>query len=122
MTDVTPTHLALITGASRGLGRAIALALADRGVSLHLVADATLDELQAVAAECAARAPGVRVTHAIVDLSRPDTPAAMVDEAVRLHGRIDVLVNNAGVRVRKPFGEFSAADFDLVMQIGRAHV
>ena len=41
----------------------------------------------------------------------------MVDVAVREHGRIDVLVNNAGVRIRKPFGEFSADDFDRLMAV-----
>jgi NAD(P)-dependent dehydrogenase (short-subunit alcohol dehydrogenase family) len=110
-------QVALVTGASRGLGRAIALALADAGAALHLVADATEEELAQVAAACLARHPAARVTRAIVDLATPEAPAAMVEAAVRDHGRVDILVNNAGVRIRKPFGEFSADDFDRVMAV-----
>lgn len=110
-------QVALVTGASRGLGRAIALALADAGASLHLVADGTETQLAEVAVACEERGPSVRVSSAIVDLSRPDVPAAMVDGAVNTHGRIDILVNNAGVRIRKPFGDFSADDFDRLMAV-----
>src|SRR5688572_14888094 len=110
-------QVAVVTGASRGLGCAIALALSDAGASLHLVADGTEEELAQVAAACVERCPSARVSRARLDLSRPDVPAAMVDAAVVEHGRIDVLVNNAGVRIRKPFGEFSAGDFDQLMAV-----
>ena len=106
-----------MTGASRGLGHAIALALADEGASLHLVADGTEEELAQVAAACAERRPSAHVSRATLDLSRPDVPAAMVDAAVSEHGQIDILVNNAGVRIRKPFGQFSADDFDRLMAV-----
>jgi NAD(P)-dependent dehydrogenase (short-subunit alcohol dehydrogenase family) len=99
------------------LGRAIALAMAAAGASLHLVADGTDEELAQVAAACLERCPASRVSRAIVDLSDPESPAAMVDAAVGTHGRIDVLVNNAGVRVRKPFGEFTADEFDRLMAV-----
>src|SRR5687768_6295881 len=95
-------QVALVTGASRGLGRAIALALAEGGASLHLVADGTEEELTQVGAVCRERGASARVSHATCDLARPETPATMVDSAVSEHGRIDVLVNNAGVRIRKP--------------------
>jgi gluconate 5-dehydrogenase len=110
-------QVALVTGASRGLGRAIALGLADAGASLHLVADGTEEELAQVTAACLERCPSARVSRATLDLSRPDVPATMVDMTVREHGRIDVLVNNAGVRIRKPFGQFTADDFDRLMAV-----
>ena len=110
-------QVALVTGASRGIGRAVALALADEGASLHLVADGTEEELGRVAATCEERCPAARVSSALLDLSRPEVPAAMVDAAVNEHGRIDILVNNAGIRIRKPFGEFSADDFDRLMAV-----
>jgi 3-oxoacyl-[acyl-carrier protein] reductase len=110
-------QVALVTGASRGLGRAIAVALAGEGASLHLVADATEEELAQVAATCAERFPSARVSRAIVDLSQPDAPPTMIDAAVAEHGQVDILVNNAGVRIRKPFGGFTAEDFDRLMAV-----
>lgn len=110
-------QVALVTGASRGLGRAIALALAEAGAALHLVADATEAELEQAAGACVERCPSARASFAILDLAMPDTPAAMVETAVAEHGRLDVLVNNAGVRIRKPFGQFSASDFDRLMAV-----
>lgn len=110
-------QVAVVTGASRGLGHAIAVALVDAGASLHLVADGTVEELAQVAFECRERSTSSRVSHAVVDLSRPESPAAMVDAAVAEHGRIDILVNNAGMRIRKPFGEFTADDFDRLMAV-----
>jgi NAD(P)-dependent dehydrogenase (short-subunit alcohol dehydrogenase family) len=103
---------AVITGASRGIGRAIALALAAAGASVYLIADGTREELQAAAADCR-KAGAPRAESGVFDLADAVAPQRVIDAALEALGRIDVLVNNAGIRVRKPFGEFSGADFDL---------
>jgi NAD(P)-dependent dehydrogenase (short-subunit alcohol dehydrogenase family) len=110
-------QVALVTGASRGLGRAIALALADAGASLHLIADGTEDELVQVTALCKERGGSAQVSRASLDLARPDAPASAVADTVQAHGRLDILVNNAGVRIRRPFGDFTAAEVDQVMAV-----
>lgn len=87
---------ALITGASRGIGRAIALGFAWRGYDLALNDVAAQDaELQAVAK--AARGMGRRCVTAIADVSAPDECRRAVAEAIEGLGHIDALVNNAGI-------------------------
>jgi NAD(P)-dependent dehydrogenase (short-subunit alcohol dehydrogenase family) len=111
--------VALVTGASRGIGRETALALAAKGFSLFVAAEGTAAELDALVAECRQRgAPDAR--HAIADLSQPGAAEAMVVAALAAFGRIDVLVNNAGIRCRKPFGDFTRADFASVMEVNLA--
>lgn len=111
--------VALVTGSSRGIGRETALALAAKGFGLFLAAEGTVAELQAITAGCLDKgAPEAR--YAIVDLSRPDTAEAMIADALSAFGRIDVLVNNAGIRCRKPFGQFSRADFASVIEVNLA--
>ena len=109
--------VALITGASRGIGRAIALELARAGAAVYLAADGTREELSAVAAECRSHNAFCRAEFGLFDLASADDVQHMIDAALASLGRIDILVNNAGIRIRHPFGEYSAADFDQVVAV-----
>ena len=111
--------VALVTGSSRGIGRETALGLAAKGFSLFLAAEGTAAELEAVAAACReAGAPDARSK--IVDLSVAGQAEAMVEAALEAFGRVDVLVNNAGIRCRKPFGSFTRTDFAAVIEVNLA--
>jgi meso-butanediol dehydrogenase / (S,S)-butanediol dehydrogenase / diacetyl reductase len=113
---------ALITGASRGIGRAIALRYAEEGADLFLTATRlpTLDEVRAEA-----EALGARVQVRAADVSRRDEVQALVGEAVTAFGGIDILVNNAGVYKAARLVDIAPEDFDRVMQVnlyGAFHV
>lgn len=104
---------ALITGASKGLGRAMATALAAEGVRVGLVSrDA--DKLNTVAAE-------IRSRGGTVDLFVADvTDEAQVDRvreqaAAAFGGALHILINNAGINIRKPITDFSLAEWNSVM-------
>jgi len=109
-------RVAIVTGASRGIGRAVGLALARAGLDLYLVAEGTGEELEAACAECES-AGAKRARHGAFDLSRPESAEGVARAALDALGRIDVLVNNAGIRIRHPFGEFTAAEFDAVVAV-----
>lgn len=109
--------IALITGASRGIGRATARAISKAGAAVYLAADSTLEELTAVAGECRAHNAFARAEFGLFDLGDTVDVQRMVDAALAAFGRIDILVNNAGMRIRKPFGDFSAGDFDRLVAV-----
>ncbi len=109
--------VALVTGASRGIGRAIALTLAKAGSAVYLAADGTREELSAVAAECRSHNAFCRAEFGLFDLADALDVQRMVDAVIATHGRVDVLVNNAGIRIRHPFGEYSAADFNQLVAV-----
>jgi NAD(P)-dependent dehydrogenase (short-subunit alcohol dehydrogenase family) len=94
LTRALDGKVALITGAATGIGRATARLFAEAGARLTL-ADVRGPELEATAAEVRAR--GGHAVGAVADLARPDDCAAAVDAAVRAHGRLDIVFNNAGV-------------------------
>jgi NAD(P)-dependent dehydrogenase (short-subunit alcohol dehydrogenase family) len=111
--------VAVVTGASRGIGRATALALAAEGFSLFLAAEGTAEELTSACVEARERgAPAA--TFGVFDLGQPGEAERMVAEAVAQCGRVDVLVNNAGIRCRKPFGAFTRDDFAQVVGVNLA--
>lgn len=105
---------ALVTGASRGLGRAIALAFADAGAD---VVCASTSPDGCAATVDAIREHGRTAWQVAADLSDRDAVARLADEAEEHAGRIDVLVNNAGTIRRHPAAEFPVDDWDHVLRI-----
>ena len=105
---------ALITGASRGIGLAIAREFAREGADLLLVA--TREDTLA-AARAALAGFGTRLETRAADITAPGAAATLVDAAVRAFGKLDVLVNNAGVYVGKPFLEYDEADVDRTLAV-----
>jgi 3-oxoacyl-[acyl-carrier protein] reductase len=97
--------VALVTGASRNIGRAIARALAAGGAAIAVNARTSQAEADGVAAEI--RAAGGQAEVYIADIANAGAVKAMVDGVVRRFGRIDILVLNASVRTEKPFTELS---------------
>lgn len=106
---------ALITGASRNIGRAIARAFAAEGADLVLNTRVNRDELEAVAAEC--RQAGVRVVPVLADIADAAAVEAMVAEGEKALGGIDVLVCNAAIRPHKAIDETSLEDWHRVVGV-----
>jgi NAD(P)-dependent dehydrogenase (short-subunit alcohol dehydrogenase family) len=108
-------RVALVTGASRGLGRTLALGLAEAGADLALVARSR-EDLERTAVEAAKH--GVRAEVFPADLADPAAIETFVAEAERAFGRIDALVNNAGIAGREaPVHELAAGDWDRVLAV-----
>ena len=103
--------VALITGANRGIGLAIAYRLAALGVSLSLTARDG-NRLEAVARELQS---GTKVVATLADLTSPNDVASLVPKTERALGSIDILVNNAGVGSFAPIQDASEADWDEML-------
>ena len=97
--------VAVITGASseKGIGSAIAMRYAQEGASLFIVAEGTIERLEQVQRECASYPGAGRIEYGVFDLAKSGAAEDMIGEAARLFGRIDVLVNNAGIRAAYDF-------------------
>jgi 3-oxoacyl-[acyl-carrier protein] reductase len=106
---------ALVTGASRNIGRAIALAFAAEGADLVLNTRANREELDAVAEEC--RKAGVRVLPVLADIGEAAAVETMVQQGFAELGAIDVLVCNAAIRPHKSIAETSIEDWHRVMAV-----
>jgi 3-oxoacyl-[acyl-carrier protein] reductase len=104
---------AFITGASRGIGRACALALARTGTRV-VVAARQLDKLEEVASEI--RATGAEAFVVAIDLGSPDSIKEAFTKAAKEFGRIDILVNNAGITRDGLAMRMKRDDWDAVLQ------
>jgi NAD(P)-dependent dehydrogenase (short-subunit alcohol dehydrogenase family) len=109
-----PGQVALVTGAARGLGRAIALTLADAGADIALgLRDAAADA--GLVAEI--QAMGRRVLPLQMDMSRVEQIGAGITATVERLGRLDILVNNAGIAPENPAEAVTEDDFDRTLAI-----
>jgi NAD(P)-dependent dehydrogenase (short-subunit alcohol dehydrogenase family) len=106
--------VALITGASQGLGLAIAHRFSIEG-ALVFLGDVKDEQGRAAAAELTSR--GGRAWFVPLDVAEEASWRAAVATVMDRAGKLDVLVNNAGINVRKPIEEMSVADFDLMLAV-----
>ena len=107
-------RVSFVTGASRGIGRGIALALSARGSDLVL-AGRRRDDLEQVAAECEKQ--GVRCRALPMDLMDAPSIATWVSEALKAFGRVDHLVNNAGITADGLLLRMKREDWDRVLTV-----
>ena len=104
--------VAVVTGGARGLGRGMAEGLAQAGADIALV-----DILDMSDAKASIEGLGRKCTAITADLSKKESVATIVDQAVKALGGIDILFNNAGIIRRAPITEFTETDWDDVMNI-----
>lgn len=106
---------AVVTGAARGIGRAIALELARHGT------DVLLCDLDGPAAEAAAARiadeTGMKVIGDAADVTRKSDAERTIARAVSAFGKLDILVNNAGIHRARPFVDYDESDWDLVFAV-----
>lgn len=104
--------VAVVTGASRGLGQYMAIALAEAGADIVCVARSSMQETEDAIIQTGRRAVQVRA-----DLGEESAVDVITKEALESFGRIDILVNNAGIIRRAPVTQFTKTDWDEVMDV-----
>jgi 2-deoxy-D-gluconate 3-dehydrogenase len=111
--------VALVTGASSGLGQAIAIALAEAGgdIACHARSDGKADETCAAIDKL-----GRRSTTVAGDMADRETPGKIVDATIEYFGHIDILINNAGMIRRSPAVDFSEEDWATVIEVNLSSV
>src|SRR5689334_10829806 len=114
-----PGASAIVTGAGRGIGRAVALVLGRQGAAVALVARPAA-EIETAAGEI--RAAGGRALALAADLRDADTATRVVRAAAEAHGRLQILVNNAGVGLRAPLAETTDEDWSRIFDTNLASV
>lgn len=106
---------ALVTGAARGIGAAIALKLAEDGADVAITYEKSADKAEALAAGI--RAMGRKAVAVQADAASPDASIAAVERTVAELGGLDILVNNAGVLIAGPFSDLTLEEMDLQLDV-----
>ena len=114
MSEEKLTRAAIVTGGSRGIGRAVCVALAKQGCNVVVNYCHGAEPAEQTAALC--RAEGVQAVTVQADVSTAEGCKALFDAAAEAFGRVDVLVNNAGITRDNLMLRMSAEDFDLVIE------
>ncbi|MEX2153719.1 MAG: SDR family oxidoreductase [Gemmatimonadaceae bacterium] len=107
--------VALVTGGGRRVGRALALALAERGAHIAVHYNQSAEGARDVANAIAQQ--GGRAGIYAADLTQPKAPASLVQQVVDGLGSLDVLINSAAVMIRTPFGEVDVARWDEIFAL-----
>jgi 3-oxoacyl-[acyl-carrier protein] reductase len=107
--------VALVTGGARNIGRAIAQALA--AGSAAVMVNANTSEAAARETVNLIEDTGGKAAYCIADITQPDAVARLVDETVARFGRLDMLVNNAGVRAETPFESMTYAEWRSILSV-----
>ena len=113
--DELAGKVALITGGARNIGRAIGRSLAAGGAAVMVNANTSRDEAQETVGTI--EKAGGRAAMHIADITDPGAVSKMVDETVKRFGRLDILVNNAAVRIETPFPKISLGEWHQVLAI-----
>ncbi|MGE4481980.1 3-hydroxybutyrate dehydrogenase [Acidocella sp.] len=113
--------VALVTGSTSGIGLGIARALAAEGAGIMLNGFGDAEEIEKLRADLA-KEFSVKVAYDGADLSKPDQVAALVQKTLDELGRIDVLVNNAGIQFTAPVDEFPEAKWEAIISINLSAV
>ena len=111
--------VALVTGASTGLGQAIGIALAEAGADVVVHSH---HENEGAESCTAIEKSGRQAASIFGDMSDKDVPKRLIDETIDKFGRIDILVNNAGMIRRTPAVDFSEEDWALVLEVNLSSV
>ena len=111
-------RVALVTGASTGLGAAIAIALAEAGAQVACHGNSHSPQ---TTCETITQAGGV--AHGVTgDLAQPETPRSLIDQTLDRFGRLDILINNAGIIRRAPAVEYPDVDWAAVLEVNLTSV
>jgi 3-hydroxybutyrate dehydrogenase len=107
---------AIVTGSTSGIGLGIARAFAENGADVMLNGFGDADEIEFTRAELQ-RTCDVRVRYSNADMSQPEQVRAMAEQAAREFGKVDIVVNNAGIQHVAPIEEFPEAKWDAIIAI-----